>query len=456
MTEKFNILQRFHPRGYQIPFLESMDKKNRACWIVHRKGGKTLTLFNFAVNKSFARVGAIYHAFPEYGQGRKVLWDGMDNDGNRIIDFYAPKKIRKNTNNTEMKIEFLNGSIYQIIGADNYDSLVGPNPVGLILDEWAVSDKYPKAWDYFRPILAQNRGWAVFVYTPRGRNHGFDLYQMAQTNPAWFCQLLTVEDTHAVDEEAIQAERKANMPESMIRQEFYCDFIASVEDVLIPFHLIQGALRRDTQSRGVGRIAGLDVARFGDDRTALIIRQGSQLIHAESWKGVDTAQTAGKVIDMYRNLLFDCVAIDVIGLGAGVYDMAKNAEVPCVGVNVGEATAVKGRFTRMRDELWWKVREWFQDLACSISPGIPKQEINALVADIQDIRYGFTNKGTIKIESKEDMKERLGFSPDYGDALCCTFARGIEMKVNAYDRILMGSVRKQSESTYDPLHFGLA
>ena len=135
----------------------------------------TFSLVNFAVKKGFERVGAIYHCFPEYGQGRKVVWDGMDNDGNKIIDTHIPKNIRLNTNNTEMKITLINNSIYQIIGADNYDSSVGPNPVGLILDEWAVSDRYPQAWHYFSPILAQNRGWAVFPYLPRGRNHGFNL-----------------------------------------------------------------------------------------------------------------------------------------------------------------------------------------------------------------------------------------------------------------------------------------
>ncbi|PIV86717.1 hypothetical protein COW49_03845, partial [Candidatus Kaiserbacteria bacterium CG17_big_fil_post_rev_8_21_14_2_50_51_7] len=117
-----------------------MDSGIRRALIVwHRRSGKTKTLLNFAIKKAFERVGAYYHAFPEYGQGRKIIWDGIDREGNNLLDIHIPHSIRKSANKTEMKIELINGSIYQIIGADNYDSLVGPNPVGIIFDEWAVS-----------------------------------------------------------------------------------------------------------------------------------------------------------------------------------------------------------------------------------------------------------------------------------------------------------------------------
>lgn len=451
---------KYTPRSYQMGFFQAMDSGiKRACLVWHRKSGKTLSLVNFAVKMGFTRVGAIYHCFPEYGQGRKVVWDGMDNDGNRIIDTHVPKEIRQNINNTEMKIILLNGSIYQIIGADNYDSLVGPNPVGLILDEWAVSDRYPQAWHYFSPILAQNGGWAVFPYTPRGRNHGFDLFQKVQGNKEWFQQLLTVEDTHVVPLSAIESDRASGMPESMIRQEYYCDFIASLEDIVIPFHLIQGALRRDFPITNIGRIAGVDVARFGDDRTAMVIRQGGQIIHVETWKNLDAVRVAGKISQMYRTKLFDCVAIDVIGVGAGVYDMVRNYGIPCVAVNVAESSSEKERFSRLRDELWWNVRLWFEDLTCSISSGIPEIDRQTLVKDIQDIRYKYTNKGLIKIESKDDMKTRLGFSPDLGDALCCTFDQGVNYKVRPVDRQFLGRMNPdmggRTERVYDDLRFGL-
>ena len=434
-----------------------MDSGIRRALIVwHRRSGKTKTLLNFAIKKAFERVGAYYHAFPEYGQGRKIIWDGIDREGNNLLDIHIPHSIRKSTNKTEMKIELINGSIYQIIGADNYDSLVGPNPVGIIFDEWAVSDRYPDAWDYFRPILVENGGWAVFPYTPRLRNHGWTLYQMALKNPLWFCQLLTVNDTRAISRADIQAERDSGMSEDMIQQEFYCSFLASTANILIPFGLIQSALHRDVDYHGAGRIAGLDVARFGDDRTGLIIRQGGQIIHVEAWRNKDTVQTAGKVISMYKSRLFDCVAVDVIGLGAGVYDMVKNARIPCVAVNVSESPGVDGKFKLLRDEVWWKVREWFQDMGCGISTGIPEQDRNELIADIQDIHYSYSKMGLIKIESKDDMKKRLGFSPDVGDALTCTFAPGVEMRVRPENRQPYGAQQaRRAAEEYNPLTYGL-
>ncbi len=448
----------YTPRSYQMPFLKAMDSgTRRACVVWHRRSGKTKTLLNFSIKKAFERVGTYFHCFPEYGQGRKIIWDGIDKEGHRVLDYHVPEVLRKSTNKQEMKIELISGSVYQIIGADNYNSLVGPNPVGLILDEWAVSDRYKFAWDYFRPILVENGGWAVFPFTPRGRNHGWDIYQMAVRNEAWFCQLLTIEDTGSISREAIEEERKAGMDESMVQQEFYCSFLASTENILIPFMLIQEALKRDVQYPMSGRVAGLDVARYGNDRNGFVIRQGGQIIHAEVWGGQDLVFTAGKVVQHYRNKMFDCVAIDTIGLGAGVYDMVKNAKVPCVAVNVAEASR-DDRFPLLRDRLWWLLREWFEEGQCSISAGIPEKERNALISDIQDIHYKFDLKNRIKIESKDEMKERLKFSPDVGDALCNTLHPEIELKLQQVHRSPFGVVQHnsvQQSADYDPLTFGM-
>lgn len=446
----------YEPRSYQLPFLRAMDSGiKRACCVWHRRGGKTKTLLNFAIKKGFERVGNYYHCFPEYGQGRKVIWDGIDKDGKRILDWHIPPEIRKGEpNKTELKVDLVNGSTYQIIGADNYNSVVGTGAVGLILDEWAVSDKYPQAWDYFRPILAENGGWAVFPFTPRGRNHGWDLYQMALRNPAWFCQLLTVEDTKAIGRLDIEAEREAGMPESMIQQEFFCSFLASTGDIVIPFELIQAALRRDVDYSRSGRIAGLDVARFGNDRTAIVIRQAGQIIYVDRWSGNDLTQTVGKVVSLWDAKMYDCLAIDTIGIGAGVFDMVKNSSrrIPCVSVNVSESPT-DSRFRKLRDELWWRLREWFQDGNCSISSAISKDDQRDLLADIQDIKYKYSNTQQIIIEPKDEMKERLGFSPDIGDALCCTFAPGVEFKIKDIEKTPFHIIKAHEADNYNPLTY---
>jgi len=172
------------------------------------------------------RPGLYWHLFPTYNQGRKIAWEGMTKTGRKFIDHFPKENIEGQINNTEMRIRFKTGSVYQVVGSDNPDRLVGANPVGIILSEYALQD--PRAWDYIRPILLENEGWAVFIYTPRGRNHGYTLLKNAQKSPKWFSQVLSVNDTEAVSEEAINEEREAGMPEALIQQEFYCSFDAAL------------------------------------------------------------------------------------------------------------------------------------------------------------------------------------------------------------------------------------
>ena len=159
--------------------------------------------------------------FPTYAQAKKVLWDGRDREGFPFMGHF-PREIVKHKNETELRLELINGSAVQLIGTDNIDSVLGTNPVGCVFSEYSVQD--PKAWDYIRPILRENGGFAVFDYTPRGKNHGYQLYQMARSNSDWYAEMLTVTDTLAIPESEIDKERREGMSEELIQQEYYCSF----------------------------------------------------------------------------------------------------------------------------------------------------------------------------------------------------------------------------------------
>src|SRR3990167_2019975 len=161
----------FTPRDYQLPVLKALDSGyKRAVAVWHRRSGKDKVFLNYLIKSMYKRVGAYYYFFPTYRQGRKVIWQGMDRSGMRFID-HIPKALRKRTHDQDMIIETKNGSLLQVIGTDNIDAVVGSNPVGCVFSEWSLQD--PSAWDFIRPILAENGGWAVFNYTPRGKNHGW-------------------------------------------------------------------------------------------------------------------------------------------------------------------------------------------------------------------------------------------------------------------------------------------
>lgn len=221
------IPNNFRPRDYQLPFFRAMNSGiKRAVLVWHRRSGKDKCSLNFLIQQAIRRVGVYYHLFPTYNQGQKIIWDGIDKDGFKILDHF-PKEIVAKKNETEMKIHLINGSIYQIVGTDHFDRIVGPNPVGCIFSEYALQD--PRAWDLIRPILRENDGWAVFCFTPRGKNHGFKLFQMAKKNPEWFCQMLTVDQTihngeRIFSEEDIKKEIAEGMDEDLVQQEFYCSF----------------------------------------------------------------------------------------------------------------------------------------------------------------------------------------------------------------------------------------
>jgi len=225
----------------------------RACLVWHRRAGKDSTSLNFTAKEMFKRKGNYWHLFPKQTQARKAIWNGINSDGQSILDQVFPEPVRARTSSQEMMIELKNGSTWQLAGSDNYDSLVGANPVGVVFSEWSLCD--PNAWAYIRPMLAENGGWAVFIYTPRGKNHGYTLYNMAKKADEWFCQNLTVNDTKRADgspvisPEAIETERAEGMEEALIQQEFFGSFEAQ-----IPGAYFADQLQQAKDQNRVGRI----------------------------------------------------------------------------------------------------------------------------------------------------------------------------------------------------------
>jgi phage terminase large subunit len=171
---------------------------------------------------------------PEAEQARKAIWSAVNpHTGIRRIDQAFPHEIRKRTREQEMSIEFVNGSTWQVVGSDNYNSLVGATPVGIVFSEWSLAN--PSAWAFMRPILMENNGWAAFIYTPRGKNHGYRTYEAAKNNPDWFAQRLTVQDTGIFTREQLEGELQEYIAEygetegeSFFQQEYFCSFEAAI------------------------------------------------------------------------------------------------------------------------------------------------------------------------------------------------------------------------------------
>lgn len=222
-------LNAFQPRPYQLPIIDAIENKGyrRVLAILPRRAGKDITAFNIAIRYALKNVCVIYYIFPTYAQGKKVIFDSITNEGKRILDF-IPTRIIDSINTQEMKIRLKNGSLIQVVGSDNYDSLMGTNPRMCIFSEYALQD--PRAYQYIRPILTANDGIALFLSTPRGKNHLWELYQIAQHSSEWFCYKLTVAETDHIPLHEIEKERAEGiMSEDLIQQEYYTSFTMGVE-----------------------------------------------------------------------------------------------------------------------------------------------------------------------------------------------------------------------------------
>lgn len=165
MRQDHNIILPFNYkcRPYQVPFWEAMKSGvTRACLVWHRRAGKEMTCWNFMIMRAATKVGIYYYFFPHFSQGRKILWDGVNKDGFKLLNYIPKELLDGDPNSTEMKIRLKNGSIIQIIGTNNIDSIVGTNPCGCVFTEYSLQD--PVAWQLIRPILVENGGWAVFNF----------------------------------------------------------------------------------------------------------------------------------------------------------------------------------------------------------------------------------------------------------------------------------------------------
>lgn len=223
------------PRQHQKALwskLMSGCKRSVARW--HRRAGKDDVYLNYTCLAAHERIGNYWYMLPEYSQARKSMWDAVNpNTGQKRLDTIIPEILRAKTNQQEMKIELHCGSIFQLVGSDNFNSLVGSPPVGLVFSEYAISN--PSSWAYLMPILEENGGWAAFNSTPRGKNHFHKLCLMAEDDPSWYYDTQTVDTTGIFKPEQLARIKNELIQQhgeefgtAIFLQEYYVSFEAAI------------------------------------------------------------------------------------------------------------------------------------------------------------------------------------------------------------------------------------
>ena len=221
----------WNPREYQVePWVYLQEGGKRLVAVCHRRWGKDDVALHSTAIKAMEKPATYWHMLPKATQARKAIWQAINpHTGKKRIDEAFPQEIRKRTNDNEMFIEFVNGSMWHVVGSDNYDNLVGAPPAGIVFSEWSLCD--PASWAFLEPILIENGGWAVFIYTSRGKNHGYTLLNLAKKKEDWMAYIQTAAETSVFTPQqledaldslvAIWGEEQGNL---LFQQEYFCSF----------------------------------------------------------------------------------------------------------------------------------------------------------------------------------------------------------------------------------------
>jgi hypothetical protein len=318
----------------------------------------------------------------------------------------------------------------------------------------------PAIWDAAEGALGTPNAYALALSTP-GDSSGrfFEIQTDRDKYRAWSVVAATIDEVIAAGrttQEWLETRaREWGIESAMYKRRALGQFADESGDVLIPLHLVEAAIERwhvlndrvskliedgtdpgkaDAMIWGDLSHIGVDPARFGVDKTGWAFRYGDHIRKVDRTDQQDTMQTTGKMVShMQHNTAL--AKIDVNGLGAGVFDRGrelwsngelrkpKEKKVPLIPINTANGTKSRDKsgemsFNRLRDYLWWHVRELLE--ADNATIALPPDE--NLTRDLTAPKWGMTSSGKVKIEEKEETKARLGRSPDVGDAVVLSLA----------------------------------
>jgi hypothetical protein len=404
---------------------------------LHRRAGKTelalKKLLNAAV-KAQVELPMFFYVAPYLKQAKAIAWVRLKQLVAPLVP-YGQVEI----NESELWVRFTgNGATVRIFGADNPNAMRGNRLDGVVIDE--VADIKPETWeDILMPTLADRKGFAWFIGTPKGINLFSKLFFGAREHDDWHAAIYTVYDTDALDPVEVERMRK-EMSETSFAREMLCDFAAAGDDQLISLSDVEAAAQRTVQSEQyifAPRILGVDPARFGDDRSVIAQRQGLAMVGHQVYRGIDNMDLAARVAVVITDWQPDAVFIDA-GAGSGVIDRLRQLGHEVIEVPFGGKASDPG-YLNKRAEMWFGMADWLR-------AGGKIPNLLDLKQDLAAPTYWFDAQGRRQLEPKEDIKKRGLASPDIADALALTFAHPVAPKHHKPP----GRALAKDRRTYDP------
>lgn len=301
---------------------------------------------------------------------------------------------------------------------ENPEALQGFHSVNILFLIDEASGVAEEVFIVAEGALSSEGAFVVMAGNPT-RTQGYFYDSHHKMRGSWATMHVNGEDVARVSRKYIEDMAKKYGTESAIYRIRVRGEFSGQLDGVISLDIIEPAKTRAVIPHGPERW-GVDVARFGDDLTALCKRRGNALLEkVKTWGGKDTMQVAGLIKAEYdaSTVKPEAICVDVIGLGAGVVDRCKELGLPVLGINVAESPSVNEQYMRLRDELWFEAREWFH------RRDVRMVDDEDLIGELTLPTYKVLSTGKKQVEPKDEIKKRAA-SPDRADAFCLTFAKG--------------------------------
>lgn len=394
----------------------------------HRRSGKShLAAYELSA-AALQKEGNYAYFSPQKNQTKTNVWDVFKlilknfigvkgKDGTELVYFKE----------SDITIRFFNGSVIYFLGGEDPDKIRGVKLSGAIIDE--VAQMPVELWtEVLRPALMDTHGWALFIGTPKGINLFSELFYRGQDpefKPDWSSRRFTCYDTKALNDEEIEAYKK-EVNENTFQREMMCSFDASADDQLLNLEEVNAAMMREYDERSYSAtlplVMGVDVARMGQDSSAVFFRRGLYTEKPITFEKMPLTVLARHLFEIYQTRRPDYVVVDGTGVGGGLVDMLVDMHVPVMEI------CFKGKpedasYANKRTEMWCKMAEWIRRGGHLPNMTNLKQE---LCAPLYEVDEG----GRKLLEAKKKMRERLGSSPDLADALALTFAQNFDVPVH--------------------------
>jgi hypothetical protein len=404
------------PRKYFIPFHQRQQRFS--CIVAHRRAGKTVGALMDTIHRALKNTsGNARYAFagPTHAQIKDVVWS--------YLKQYTYPLPNTRINEAEMSVRLLNGNSIRLYSLDSsaYDRMRGIYLDGITIDEFEDCD--PRAMtEVIRPALADRQGWMSVIGTVKGRGALYKLYREAQKDPVnWYSSVFRASETNALPPGELEM-MKAQMGYNEYQRELECSFDVEGHDQLISGGEVEEARARSTPRDPAAPVVfGLDVARFGDDRTVVVIREGDRLVHGELWRGKDLMETAARVHALTATWKPRMIFVDGIGVGGGVIDRLRHlGHTNIEDVNVSRKASDDRKYANLRAECYGRLREWIRGRA-AIHENFPYAR--EFEDDLTSLAYQYDARGRLQIQSKDELKAQGLPSPDIADAVSLTFAQ---------------------------------